>query len=615
MTLPERQAGLTLDTHDVEERRKGSFARLIRNPLGLGSLLLLAAVLLLGLLEPLLSAHDPNFSSLQAVNTPPFSPDYVLGADQYGRDIWARSLVAINVSAISGLIGAGVAVFIGTVFGLISGYLAKRTDATLSWLFNLVMTFPALILVMILYPITGGDYKIMMGVFGIFISAGIFRLVRNLVLGVRNELYVDAARVAGLSNLRILSRHVLYAVRGPIIIASAFLAVASIGIQAGLAFLGLGSSQLPSFGSIAGAAFLNIYQHPIQMLWPSFFLAIMTGALVMLGNAYRDSLAAPNAVPKKSRTQAAAMPPRSESDGADGTDRPATTTGNQYGAVARGNLLTVRNLRVEYPQVDGTYKSVVKGVSLDVNLGEVVGVVGESGSGKTQTAFSILGLLPRQARVSADLLEIAGEAISVQDVRSLRRLRGSALAYIPQEPMSNLDPSFTVGSQLIEPLTAGMSKKEARTTILALLARVGIPDPLRTFKSYPHQISGGMAQRVLIAGAVASRPKLLIADEPTTALDVTVQAEILDLLRDLQGEFGMGVLLVTHNFGVVADLCDRVVVMKDGEMVESGDVRSIFHAPSKEYTQQLIAAILDENTTRSDPPVAASPALNKENAR
>ncbi|MGO4434083.1 dipeptide/oligopeptide/nickel ABC transporter permease/ATP-binding protein [Paenarthrobacter sp. 2TAF44] len=584
---------------------------MLRNPLGLGALVLLTAVVMLGLLEPVLSAHDPNFSSLTAVNTPPFSPDYLLGADQYGRDIWSRSLVAINVSVISGLLGAGVAVSIGTVFGLISGYVAKRTDAALSWLFNLVMTFPALILVMILYPITGGDYKIMMGVFGIFISAGIFRLVRNLVLGVRNELYVDAARVAGLSNVRILSRHVLYAVRGPIIIASAFLAVASIGIQAGLAFLGLGSSQLPSFGLMAGAAFLNIYQHPIQMLWPSLFLAVMTGALVMLANAYRDSLAAPNAVPKKPRTHTV-VPPIEETGA---TDSAASIDGNQDQARSKGNLLTVRNLRVEYPQADGTYRSVVKGVSLDVNLGEVVGVVGESGSGKTQTAFSILGLLPRQARVSADLLEIAGEPISAQDDRTLRRMRGSALAYIPQEPMSNLDPSFTVGSQLIEPLTAGMSKKEARATILALLARVGIPDPLRTFKSYPHQISGGMAQRVLIAGAVSSRPKLLIADEPTTALDVTVQAEILDLLRDLQGEFGMGVLLVTHNFGVVADLCNRVVVMKDGEMVESGDVRSIFHAPSKEYTQQLIAAILDENTTRSDPPAAAPSALNKEHAR
>jgi peptide/nickel transport system permease protein len=207
--------------------------------------------------------------------------------------------------------------------------------------------------------------------------------------------------------------------------------------------------------------------------------------------------------------------------------------------------------------------------------------------------------------VEADLLSVGGEAISLSDPAAMRGIRGSVVAYIPQEPMSNLDPSFTIGSQLVEGLTAGMSKREARSTILALLERVGISDPIRTFKSYPHQISGGMAQRVLIAGAVAGRPKLLIADEPTTALDVTIQAEILDLLRDLQGELGMGVLLVTHNFGVVADLCDRVIVMQSGQVVETGDVRAVFTSPEHAYTRELVGAILDENTVRADPPVAA----------
>jgi peptide/nickel transport system permease protein len=269
-------------------------------------------------------------------------------------------------------------------------------------------------------------------------------------------------------------------------------------------------------------------------------------------------------------------------------------------------LLTVRNLWVKYPQANGSEKAVVRGVSLDVAPGEIVGLVGESGSGKTQTAFSVLGLLPKEASVSADALAVAGESLLDKDAGAMRRLRGSAIAYIPQEPMANLDPSFTIGSQLVEGLSAGMSRREAKDTVLQLLARVGITDPVRTFKSYPHQISGGMAQRVLIAGAVAGRPKLLIADEPTTALDVTIQAEILDLLRDLQGEYGMGVLLVTHNFGVVADLCDRVLVMRSGEIVESGDVRSIFHQPQHPYTRELIASILDEETVRTDPaPVSA----------
>jgi peptide/nickel transport system permease protein len=174
------------------------------------------------------------------------------------------------------------------------------------------------------------------------------------------------------------------------------------------------------------------------------------------------------------------------------------------------------------------------------------------------------------------------------------------MAYIPQEPLSNLDPSFTIGSQLVEGLRPFMPAREAKQTILDLLGRVGIPDPKRTFRSYPHQMSGGMAQRALIVGAVAPRPKLLIADEPTTALDVTVQAEILDLLRELQSEYKMGVLLVTHNFGVVADLCDRVVVMRNGQVVETGVIRDIFHAPRHDYTKELINAILDEEAVRDD---------------
>lgn len=598
MTLPELDQQVPDVPRENTDRRAGAFVRLITSPLGLTSLLLLAVIVMLGILEPFLSTHDPNFGSLNAVNAPPFSADYPLGADQYGRDIWSRTLASINVSVISALIGTSVAVAIGTAFGLVSGYVGKRTDAALSWSFNLVMTFPALILVMVLYPVTGGSYQVMMAIFGVFISAGIFRLTRNLVVAVRNELYVDAARVSGLSDLRILSKHVLYAIRGPIIIASAFLATAAIGIQAGLAFLGLGSSQLPSFGAMTNDAFVNIYQHPVQMLWPSLFMACLTGALVLLGNAYRDALAGPEKSVK--RAKRAALKPTPAEPARAATDRKA----EENDVVDHGNLLAIRSLRVEYPQADGSYKAVVDGVSLDVNLGEVVGVVGESGSGKTQTAFSVLGLLPKHARVNADLLSVAGEPMLGKNSSALRGMRGSVIAYIPQEPMSNLDPSFTVGSQLVEGLQNRMSKAEARSTILELLARVGIADPVRTFKSYPHEISGGMAQRVLIAGAVASRPKLLIADEPTTALDVTVQAEILDLLRDLQGELGMGVLLVTHNFGVVADLCDRVVVMRHGQVVETGAVRSIFHAPTQAYTKELIAAILDEETTRVDPPVS-----------
>lgn len=577
---------------DAPAKRAGAFRRLLSRPLGVVALVILASLIVLGPLEPVLSTHPPTFSSLQHVNAPPGTPGWPLGGDQYGRDIWARVLSSINVSLISALIGAGVGLTVGVVFGLIAGYVGKRTDAVSSWVFNLLMTFPSLVLIIILFPVTGGTFQSTMVIFGFFLAPGIFRLVRNLVVGVRNELYVDAARVSGLSNRRILARHVLYVVRGPIIISAAFLASAAIGVQAGLAFLGFGAAQV-SFGAMTSDAFVNIYSQPVQLVWAAGFLALLNGSLVLLGNAYRDALAAPQATvkrrPRRLLGEAVAKPAVSD------------TPSSKPAANATSGLLTVRNLWVKYPQPHGSEKAVVRGVSLDVAPGEIVGLVGESGSGKTQTAFSVLGLLPKEASVSADALAVAGESLLDKHAGAMRRLRGSAIAYIPQEPMANLDPSFTIGSQLVEGLSAGMSRREAKDTVLQLLARVGITDPVRTFKSYPHQISGGMAQRVLIAGAVAGRPKLLIADEPTTALDVTIQAEILDLLRDLQGEYGMGVLLVTHNFGVVADLCDRVLVMRSGEIVESGNVRSIFHQPQHPYTRELIASILDEETVRTDP--------------
>jgi peptide/nickel transport system permease protein len=605
MTVPEPSAAAPTDV-EAPKRRAGAFRRLLAKPLGVGALLVLLVLIALALLEPVLTSRDPAFSSLEQTNAPAGTPGWPLGGDQYGRDIWSRVLTSLQVSLISAVIGAGVAIVVGALFGLIAGYVGKRTDAVISWVFNLLMTFPALVLVIVLYPVMGSSYQGMMLLFGFFLAPNIFRLVRNLVAGVRNELYVDAAKVSGLSNWRILSRHVFYAVRGPVIISAAFMASAAIGVQAGLAFLGFGSSTTPSFGAMTSDAFTNIYTRPVQMLWPAGFLALLSGGLVLLGNAYRDALGAPTAMAKKSR--------RVRADGSASESAPVAVQTDAAPAVSEeaaeqsestaeaGSLLKVRNLRVRYPQPNGDRREVVRGVSLDVQAGEIVGLVGESGSGKTQTAFSILGLLPKEAEVAADVLAVAGESLLAKNQQAMRRLRGSAISYIPQEPMANLDPSSTVGFQLVAPLRDRMSKAEAKQTVLALLKRVGINDPERTYKSYPHQISGGMAQRVLIAGAVASRPKLLIADEPTTALDVTVQAEILDLLRDLQNEFGMGVLLVTHNFGVVADLCDRVLVMRDGELVESGDVRQIFHAPTHPYTKELIGAILDEDLVRSDPP-------------
>ncbi|MFF7734543.1 ATP-binding cassette domain-containing protein [Streptomyces sp. NPDC007984] len=583
------------DRHDPAEAAaagRSPLRRLLRDPQAVISAGILLVIVALGLLTPLITDHGPNQASLEAINADAGSHGYPLGGDKSGRDIFARLLNSVNTSVVSALIGTGIALAVGVTFGLIGGYYDRRLRGVTEWVFSLVMTFPGLLLLIVLLPVTKGDYRVTMMIFGVLLSPGVYRLVRNLVLGVRNELYVDAARVSGLPDRRILSRHILYTVRGPVVIATAFLAGASIGVQSGLAFLGVGSSTVPSFGAMIADGFTNFYEEPRQFLWPSLALGVITASLVLLGNSLRDVLEGGR--PGPSRTTAPA---------------PRPTTVLTTGAGPSG-LLTVEDLALAYPTSSGELKEVVSGVTLSLEAGETLGLVGESGSGKTQTAFAILGVLPAEAVVTRGSVRLDGRELLGLSERELCGVRGKAVAYVPQEPMSNLDPSSTVGSQLVEGIRTAtpMSRREAGERALALLDRVGIPDPRRVFASYPHQISGGMAQRVLIAGAVASRPSLLIADEPTTALDVTVQAEILDLLRDLRKELNMALLLVTHDFGVVADSCDRVAVMQQGEIVETGDVLDLFSAPRHPCTRTLLDSLLDEHSLRTDQPgVAAEP--------
>lgn len=576
-----------LETDAIEAAsHRSPFRRLARDPQAVITTAFLLIVLLLGLLAPFIAQHGPNESSLNAVNAEIGTPGYLLGGDQSGRDIFSRLLYSINTASLSALIGTGMACIVGLTFGLVGGYFGGRVRTVIEWIFNLIMTFPGLLLLIVLMPLTKGDFRITMLIFGVLLAPSIYRIVRNVTAGVKNELYVDAAKVAGLSTLRILGRHVMPVVRGPVIIAAAFLMGAAINLQSGLAFLGVGSTEVPSFGAMIAYGFLNLYVHPLQFLWPALLLGASTASLVLLGNSLRDALE--GARPKAAKLGSVKVVARGAAPSPAKSDP--------------SHLLQVKDLKMEYPTPSGEPKQVLKGVSLELKAGETLGLVGESGSGKTQTAFSILGVLPPEAIITSGSVLLNGRELLGLRERELREIRGKEIAYIPQEPMSNLDPSFTVGSQLVEGIRAasGMSRSAARQRALELMDRVGIPNTRRTFDLYPHQISGGMAQRILIAGAVASKPRLLIADEPTTALDVTIQAEILDLLRDLQQEMGMAILLVTHNFGVVADICDRIAVMREGLIVEEGDVMQVFHHAQHPYTQKLLRSILDESNLRED---------------
>ena len=256
-------------------------------------------------------------------------------------------------------------------------------------------------------------------------------------------------------------------------------------------------------------------------------------------------------------------------------------------------LLEVKGLKTYFDTDEGTVKA-VDGVSFHIDKGETLAVVGESGSGKSVTSLSIMRLIPMPpGRIAAGEIIFNGQDIVKNTERQMRQLRGNDISMIFQEPMTSLNPVYTVGDQIAEAIVLhqGKSKKQAMKMAAEMLELVGIPEPGKRVKNYPHQMSGGMRQRVMIAMALSCGPQLLIADEPTTALDVTIQAQILDLMRKLQKEIGMSILFITHDLGVVAEIADRVVVMYAGRAVEEGDVNSIYGAPKMPYTVGLLNSI------------------------
>ncbi|WP_179033060.1 ABC transporter ATP-binding protein [Paenibacillus kribbensis] len=261
-------------------------------------------------------------------------------------------------------------------------------------------------------------------------------------------------------------------------------------------------------------------------------------------------------------------------------------------------LLEVTNLRTEFKTAAGTIRA-VDGVDLSVGQGETLGIVGESGCGKSITSLSIMQLLPKGlGKVAAGEVRFNGENMLEFSERKMRSIRGNEMAMIFQEPMTSLNPVFKIGKQIAESARYhhGVSKQKAKAMAVEMLTKVGIPRPEKVAVSYPHELSGGMRQRVMIAMAMICNPKLLIADEPTTALDVTIQAQILDLMRELQKSEGTSILMITHDLGVVAEMCDRVVIMYAGQVVEETDVKTLFKDPKHPYTQSLLASLPQLNS-------------------
>ena len=461
----------------------------------------------------------------------------------------------------------------------------------------MLMSLPGIIVLLAVRAAFGPSVWIGMIVFGILISPGYFRLTRTAVQSVRNELYVDAARVAGLVDLSIITRHIFSVVRAPIIIQTAMVCGVAIAIQSGLEFLGLGDPTEADLGRHAQRRLPERLPQSALLLWPGLAIGLTIGASCCSATPS----ATPSRTARRSRSRKAAVrrPPARTAAARTGRLRRSSPP-SKPAPSSTCSRSTTSPSAIRRPTARSRRSSTTSPSTS--TAGRSSGSWGSPApaSPRPRSRFSASCRTRRgsSAAASSSTATTPSPPATTGAPGPDRTLRGKRISYIPQEPMSNLDPAFTVGSQLVRPMVKvlGISKSEARKRALALLASVGIVHPQRTFDAYPHEVSGGMAQRVLIAGAISCEPDLIIADEPTTALDVTVQAEVLDLLRDLQTRLGVGVILVTHNFGVVADLADRVVVMKNGRVVEAGAVREILRNPQDAYTQTLLGSMLEGKT-------------------
>ena len=575
--------------------------RLIRRPAAVVCLLFLFALVMVAIVAPIAMpgvSHE-QAGDLTALNQTPSSA-HPLGTDTLGRDTLDRILVGTRVTLVAAVEAVLAAFLLAIPIGILAGYLGGRTDRVVGWFVDLGLALPTLILVIVVISVFKGSTLAAMIALGVLAAPGIIRVIRSAVLPVREELYVAAAQVTGLSRTYIMRRHILPRVSGPILVQVSLFAGAAVLAQAGLAFLNLlGNPPAPSWGQMMAEGTQNISLQS-WLIWPPGLAMMFTVlAFGFLGDTIQETLSegwqAPSRRSRRRRRGGAA-------DGAEPAAPPSAT-----GDSTPEPLLVVENLTVELPSRKGQ-TPVVQNVSFEIAAGETVGIVGESGCGKTMTAMSILGLAAGNATAGQGRILFKGLDLTALDDKGLRRVRGKEIGLISQEPMVSFNPTFRVGSQVanLVRIHHGVSRKKAMERAVELFGLVRLGNPAEVARRYPHELSGGMAQRVSIAAALAGDPELLIADEPTTALDVTVQAEILDLLRELQRERGMAILLVTHDWGVIADICERVMVMYAGESVERAPIDNLFGDPLHPYTEALLAANPTGATGEELPAIAGS---------
>ncbi|MGK9232367.1 dipeptide/oligopeptide/nickel ABC transporter permease/ATP-binding protein [Inquilinus limosus] len=529
-----------------------------------GLLLIAAAAPLLGLADPLAMEMKSRFAGPSAA--------HLLGQDEYGRDVLSRLVWGLRTSLFVGLAAAALAGVLGTALGILGGYLRGVAEVLAIRSMDVVLCFPPLLLALLVVTLLGPGVLTLIPVLALVYLPAFTRVTYAGVLSARSQDYVEAMRAQGAGGLEIMTRTILPNVAGPILVQFSLATASAVVLESGLSFLGLGVvPPAPSLGVMIGGARATMAQAPLLLLWPCIALVLTILVLNALCDGLRDFLDPKTLVRRPFRRQ-------------------RTVAGLAEAAAADDAVLDLDRLSI---QIDTPQPiPAVRDVSLRIRPGETVAVVGESGSGKSLTSLAVMGLLPPVAQIGGGAVRLQGADLLRLDAEAVRQRRGRSMAMVFQDPASSLNPVHRVGDQIAEAIRAhrAISGAAAWSEAVALLRRVGIPDPERRARSFPHELSGGMRQRVMIAIAIANDPALLIADEPTTALDVTIQAQILDLLAELRQQSGMALLFVTHSLPVVSEIADRVVVMYAGEVVEEGRTGDVFGAPLHPYTAALLAS-------------------------
>ncbi|MEV8560019.1 dipeptide/oligopeptide/nickel ABC transporter permease/ATP-binding protein [Streptomyces sp. NPDC051917] len=551
----------------------------------------LALVVLVAVLAPLLAPDDPLDQQEPVGGSGHPSAAHWFGQDSLGRDILSRLMYGARWSLAIGLGATALALVVGAVIGAVAATSRKAVDETLMRCLDVVMAFPGIALAAVLVAVFGGGIGVLICAIAFLFTPPVARVVRANVLDQYGEDYVTAERVIGARTPHIVARHVAVNCAAPVLVFCTVQVAEAIVFEASLSFIGAGVRPPdPSWGSvIADGKNMVLTGGWWATVFPGLLILLTVLSLNILSEGVSDAWAAPAArevegpedrleAPQPGSGEVLRLPGLTEAaQRLRSRARPLPDRSGQP-------VLAVENLTIGFP--DGHRGvDIVAGVSFEVYPGEVLGLVGESGCGKSLTALTVMGLQPSRARVGGQV-RFRQRDLLAEPMRARRRLLGHEMAMVYQDALSSLNPAMTIRAQLKQ-----LVRRGGRRGPRELMELVGL-DPERTLRSYPHELSGGQRQRVLIAMALSRDPRLIVADEPTTALDVTVQAQVMELLLRLREELGFALILVSHDLALVADVTDRVVVMYGGQIVESGVTADLVAAPAHHYTRGLLGSVL-----------------------